>query len=95
MIKGMMKNFYYKLIKQVNPRDGFQTLDDWIGLMAIYYMRERLEDRYHLYPHDSKAMELEDTTCDEIEFCQLAYEDGYSVILNDGKILGFEKAPAV
>lgn len=91
----MMNKMYYKLIKQVHPRDGFQTLDDWIGLMAIYYMRVQLGDRYHLYPHGSKAMELEDTTGEEIEFCQLAYEGGYSVILNDGKILGFEKAPAV
>lgn len=91
----MMIGRYYNMIKQVNPRDGFQTMDSFNDLMAIAYITDRLDGNYYLYPHDSKAMDLEDTKYDELEFCQKAYEDGYSVIINDGKILGFEKAPAV
>lgn len=91
----MLIGSYYNMIKQVHPRNGFQTMESFNELMAIAYITERLEDNYCLFPHDSKAMDLEDTTYDELEFCQLAYEDGYSVIINDGKILGYEKSPAV
>ena len=81
---------YFKIIKQVSPRNCFNNIED--GIEQILY--EYLSDRgITTYPFNSKAFHGDTYS---LENCLQAYEDGYNVIINDGKIVGYRKeAPAV
>jgi hypothetical protein len=84
---------YYELLRQVEPRDNFEDMDSMMHYLCICYISKFLGDRYDLFPFISN----EDVRFeyDTVAYVEQAYKDGYSVIINDGKILGYEKAPAV
>lgn len=85
---------YYELLRQVEPRDNFRDMDSMMHYLCIIYVSKFMDDRYDIFPYISNKDVKYDY--DTVAYVKQAYEDGYSVILNDGKILGYEKiAPAV
>ncbi len=82
---------YCELARQVMPCASMQTVDDIIELMFIKVFNS---EKISLLPCLSHKALLGDTY--SLEMCQQAYEDGYTVIINDGKVLGYrEEAPTV
>lgn len=85
---------YYELLRQVDPRDNFKDIESMMHFFCISYVSIYLDNRYEIYPSISNEDVKYDY--DTVAYVEQAYKDGYSVILNDGKILGYEKnAPAV
>lgn len=85
---------YYELLRQVEPRDNFRDIESMMHYFCVSYVSAFMGNRYDIYPSISNKDVKYDY--DTIAYVKQAYEDGYSVILNDGKILGYEKiAPAV
>ena len=85
---------YYELLRQVDPRDNFRDIESMMHYLCISYVISHLDNRYEIYPSISNKDVKYDY--DTVAYVEQAYKDGYSVILNDGKIIGYEKiAPAV
>jgi hypothetical protein len=84
---------YYELLRQVEPRDNFMDMDSMMHYLCIIYVSKFMGDRYVIFPDISNKDVKYDY--DTVAYMEQAYKDGYSVIINDGKILGYEKAPAV
>lgn len=88
-ITNTMERFF-KAIKQVTPRECFNDIEDGIEQILFEYLSDR---GITTYPFNSKAFHGDTNS---LENCLQAYEDGYNVIINDGKIIGYRKeAPAV
>lgn len=84
---------YFDLLRQVDARENFGTLEDMFQILCVHYLLGRLEEKYNVFPHISNDKKLHS---DSVEYVQQAYKDGYAVILADGKIIGYEKeAPTV
>ena len=84
---------YYELLRQVDPRDNFLDIESTMHYLCVIYVLNYLDNRYEIYPSISNEDVKYDY--DTVAYVEQAYKDGYSVIINDGKILGYEKAPAV
>lgn len=84
---------YYELLRQVEPRDNFEDIESAMHYLCICYVSAYMGNRYDIYPSISNRDVMFDF--DTVAYVEQAYKDGYSVIINDGKILGYEKAPAV
>lgn len=82
---------YYELLRQVEPQDNFRDMETMMHYLCVWYVVTTMDNRYDIYPSISNK----DVDYDTIAYVEQAYKDGYSVIINDGKILGYEKAPAV
>lgn len=81
---------FFKAIKQVTPRECFNDIEDCIEQILFEYLSDR---GITTYPFQSKAFHGD---TDSLENCLQAYDDGYNVIINDGRIIGYKKeAPAV
>jgi hypothetical protein len=86
---------YYNLLRQVDARVDFGTLEDMFQILCVHYLLGRLEEKYSVFPNISDD-KIEKLNSDSVEYVQQAYKDGYAVILADGKVIGYEKeAPAV
>ena len=84
---------YYELLRQVDPRDNFLDIESTMHYLCVSYVSAFMGNRYDIYPNISNEDVMYDY--DTVAYVEQAYKDGYSVIINDGKILGYEKAPAV
>jgi hypothetical protein len=85
---------YYELLRQVEPRDNFWDMDSMMHYLCVFYVIKTMDNRFEIYPPISNEDVKYDY--DTVAYVEQAYKDGYSVILNDGKIIGYEKiAPAV
>lgn len=82
---------YYELLRQTNPCDNFRDIENMMHYLCVWYVVTTMGNRYDIYPYISNK----DVEYDTVAYVEQAYKDGYSVILNDGKILGYDKAPAV
>ena len=81
---------YFKIIRQVTPRECFNSIEDGIEQILHEYLSDR---GITTYPFFSEAFHGDTFS---LEMCQQAYDDGYNVIINDGRIIGYRKeAPAV
>ena len=81
---------YFKIIRQVTPRECFNNIEDGIEQILHEYLSDM---KITTYPYGSKAFHVDTNS---LENCLQAYDDGYNVIINDGKIIGYRKeAPAI
>ena len=81
---------YYELIKQELPKNmgGRISFDDFVHVIAIYYVNRESATDISLFPQDDEEYEQKYGT---IEYCEEAYKRGFSAIINDGKLLGFRR----
>lgn len=81
---------YYALIIQELPQfcGGCITFDDFVHRLAIEFLDRYSNDDISFYPADTMEYKAPLNT---IDFCEEAYEHGFSAIINDGKLLGFRR----
>lgn len=79
---------YYALIKQEHPErcKGCDTADDFVHLLATSYL-SMYDEMISLVPVMASNFERRNT----IAYCEESYEQGYSAIINDGKLVGFRR----
>lgn len=81
---------YIPLFRQEYPKvfEGCQTVDDYFHGLAMWFLTSfDEEDRAFAYPIMAENKERPNT----IAYCEESYEQGYSAIINDGKLLGFRQ----
>jgi hypothetical protein len=79
---------YAPLLRQEHPRifRNCDTVDDYFHAMALCILSEADED-VTVLPFFADNKEPWGT----IAYCEESYEQGYSAIINDGKLLGFRQ----
>ena len=82
---------YYKLLTQEFPSyfKGVQDIDDFVHYLATYWLvRHKNEnDELSIYAENL----LSDNLYNTIAYCEDMYVNGYSAIINDGKLVGFRR----
>ena len=81
---------YIPLLRQEYPKvfEGCQTVDDYFhGLVIRFLTSFGEENQVYAYPLMAENKERPNT----IAYCEESYEQGYSAIINDGKLLGFRQ----
>lgn len=79
---------YIPLLKQEYPKEfvGCQTVDDFFHVLVVWFLLNlNKENQVFAYPLMAENKERNNT----IAYCEESYEQGYSAIINDGKLLGF------
>lgn len=85
---------YIPLLKQEYPKvfEGCKTADDFFHGLVMWFMTSiDEENQAFAYPIMAENKERSNT----IAYCEESYEQGYSAIINDGKLLGFRKESAL
>ena len=81
---------YIPLLRQEYPKvfEGCQTVDDFFHGLVMWFMTSiDEENQVFAYPIMAENKERHNT----IAYCEESYEQGYSAIINDGKLLGFRQ----
>ena len=81
---------YVPLFRQEYPKvfEGCQTVDDYFHTLAFWFINARnKEEPISAYPLMAENKAPQNT----IAYCEESYEQGYSAIINDGKLLGFRR----
>lgn len=81
---------YIPLLKQEYPKmfKGCKTADDFFHGLVMWLMTSiDEENRVFAYPIMAENKERPNT----IAYCEESYKQGYSAIINDGKLLGFRQ----
>lgn len=81
---------YIPLLRQEYPDvfTGCNTVDDYFHGLVIWFLTNfGEENRVYAYPIMAENKERPNT----IAYCEESYEQGYSAIINDGKLLGFRQ----
>lgn len=83
--------YFIATLRQIQPRECYNDIQEGIEQVLFEYLHEMGVTRF---PMKSRKAFRGDTY--SLEMCQQAYEDGYAIIINDGKIIGYrEEAPAM
>lgn len=83
---------YFALLRQEMPErlSGVNTMDDFVHILAITFAHMYGRDDISFYPPTKN-----DEPTDTIAYCEECYKQGYSAIINDGKLLGFRRENAL
>ena len=82
---------YYKLLTQEFPSyfKGVENIDDFVHHLAMDWLvrHEKEKNELSIYAENNLSNNLYNT----IAYCEDMYANGYSAIINDGKLLGFRR----
>lgn len=86
----MLADKFYNLLIQEFPEHfrGFETFDSFVHFLATYWLVSHDKaDELSIFADATKSTASRDT----IQYCEDMFKNGYSAIINDGKLLGFRK----